>query len=321
MLAADWLSSLKVSDILPSDVPIVILDATETLEETLKKLVSHNIYSAPVWDGTNSKYLGTVDLVDIITFLARIFCNKAKIESGKGKQTIEQFSVYAFQKHELQELKEEFFNQPIIKIINLSGQNAYQPLPLEGTTLRDVILLLIRADVARVPLLDKSGKVARICSQSSLISYFTKHLDKLGTITNLTVDQAKIATKPMITVPPELRAIDAFMIMSEYKISGLAYLGEEGEVLGNISVKDIKGVVLDFFNLVHTTVDYIGIVRRESIRDTFPLVNIHETDPIGKVIAKLAAVGIHRLYLFGSSKSPIGIVSLHDVTKLIAREF
>jgi len=316
--SADWLGSLKVTDILPSDVPIVILDAAETLEETLKKLVSHNIYSAPVWDG--QKYLGSVDLVDIITFLARIFCSKAKIEIGKGKQTIEHFSVYAFQKHELQELKDEFFTQPITKIINLSGQNTFQPLPLDGTTLKDVVLLLIKSDVARVPLLDKSGKVVRMCSQSTLISYFTKHLDKLGAITNLTVDQAKIATKPMITLPPELRAIDAFIMMNEYKISGLAYLGEEGEVLGNISVKDIKGVVLDFFNLVHTTTDYIGIVRRESIRDTFPLVNIHENDPIGKVIAKLAAVGIHRLYLYGSSKSPIGIVSLHDVTKLIARE-
>jgi len=319
MASGDWLSSIKIVDILPSDIPIVTLDVGETIEVTLKKLVSYNIYSAPVWDGKNSKYLGTVDLVDIITFLARIFCSKAKIEIGKGKLTIEQFSIYAFQKHELQELKEEFFTHPIIKIINLSGQNTFQPLPLEGTTLKDVLLVLIKPDVARVPLVDKSGKVVRMCSQTSLISYFAKHLDKLGTMANLTVDQGKIATKPMITLPPELRAIDAFIMMSEYRISGLAYLGEEGEVLGNISIKDIKGVVLDFFNLVHSTLDYIGIVRRESIRDTFPLVNIHENDVIAKVIAKLAAVGIHRLYLFGSSKSPIGIVSLHDVIKLISK--
>jgi CBS domain-containing protein len=91
-------------------------------------------------------------------------------------------------------------------------------------------------------------------------------------LTREQIDQAQVGTRPLISIPLEFRAIDAFVMMIEYHLSALCFLGEEGEVSGNISVKDLKGVLLDFNALIHPVADYVNMIRRDNVRvRAFPL--------------------------------------------------
>ena len=47
------------------------------------------------------------------------------------------------------------------------------------------------------------------------------------------------------------------------------------------------------------------------------MVTIGTGDTIAKAIQKLAAVGVHRLYINSNSKAPIGVTSLIDVLRFI----
>ncbi len=132
------------------------------------------------------------------------------------------------------------------------------------------------------------------------------------------LEQAGCVTRNLITISPELRALDAFVSVVENHLSAVAYLGEEGDVLGNVSVKDLKGVLISFNNLTLPVVEYVNIIRRDTVKDIPPLVSIQPTESVGKAMQKLAAVGIHRLYVFGThGHSPVGMVALGDILKLL----
>ncbi len=65
---------------------------------------------------------------------------------------------------------------------------------------------------------------------------------------NVQLEQSSCVSKPLVSISPKLRALDAFVRLVDCRLSALAYLGDEGDVQGNISVKDL-GVrrAKDFF--------------------------------------------------------------------------
>jgi CBS domain-containing protein len=313
----DFLSSIKVTQLL-SHEPMITVDNHETIEQALKKLVQGNIYSVPVLDTKSGKPLGLLDLTDLLTFLVSLFCVRAQVSQGNKKRTVDEFSQHPLSPSDLKDIQTQFFQQNAAKIMNCSGQNAYSPKS-QDITLKEAIKFLADRNLSRLPVVDASGKVVKLLSQSTVLSFLAKNLDKLGDKATATIDQAQLGTRPLISIPPEMRAIDAFVMMIEYRLSAIGFLGEEGQTSGNISVKDIKGLLLDFNAVIGPIADYVNMIRRDTVKDIVPLINVHTTDTVGKAIAKLAAVGIHRLYLFGETRVPVGIIALTDILRYLQK--
>ena len=64
--------------------------------------------------------------------------------------------------------------------------------------------------------------------------------EKLGSLQHETVSSLGVGIKPVVSVPSEIRAIDAFSIMNQQRVSAVAVLNEDGTLLTNLSAKDIK---------------------------------------------------------------------------------
>lgn len=81
--------------------------------------------------------------------------------------------------------------------------------------------------------------------------------------------------------------------------SSLGIVDEDKTVVGIISYKDFRGAVGDFRSLFTSVESFINKIRREDFRDVNPTVNCRCSDTLGKVMQKLDAVGIHRLFVAG----------------------
>jgi CBS domain-containing protein len=129
-------------------------------------------------------------------------------------------------------------------------------------------------------------------------------LDKLGDRVQQTIDQANIGTRPLVTIPAEFRAVDAFVMLIEHRISAVGFLGEEGDVHGNVSIKDIKGLLLDFNNLLLPVHEYINIIRNETIK-VFLL-------PVDQCESVLQRAG-----KFRNLTQPVALLSVQDTLPMI----
>lgn len=55
----------------------------------------------------------------------------------------------------------------------------------------------------------------------------------------------------------------------------MLFVGEEGDLTGTLSAKDLKGALVDFYALILPVSEFVGMVRRETTtRDTPPLINV-----------------------------------------------
>jgi len=306
---------VPLKELAPQEVPLITVEASDSVEAALKKLSTLNIYSAPVLD--KGRCVGLIDLIDLVHYLVSLFADFTNTQLGGKKKTTEKFALHFVNKTEIEDLKTSFFRTPVVKLMDCSKQNAFVTLPFESATLRDLLRHLSAHNVRRVVALDATGKAVRVLSQSTVIQFFVKHPEKLGPRVTQTLEATGAITRNLVMVPSELRAIDAFLTMVEYRLSSVLFVGEDGELLGTVSAKDLKGVLLDFYSLVLPVHDFVGLVRRETTtKDTPPLINVQATDTVGHAMAKLAAVGIHRIYVLGHSRSPLGVVSLGDIAKL-----
>merc|ERR1740139_311038 len=96
----------------------------------------------------------------------------------------------------------------------------------------------------------------------------------------------------------------------------MAVINEDGDLIGNMSGRDIKLAVLDGGQ---TAIDadvlsYLVKVRQQShvAKGRHPKCSILATDTVGAIIRKLAKTGYHRIFVIEDSK-PVGVVSVSDI--------
>jgi len=149
------------------------------------------------------------------------------------------------------------------------------------------------------------------------VAFLSKHINELGPKAQATVKAADIGTRPVHIIGPATRTIDAFVMMSEYSFSALGFLAPHNVGSGNVSVKDVQGVLSDFENILLPVLEFVAHVRQESVRDMVPLVQVSEDDSVAKAVQRLAAVGVHRIYVSPHGEShgqaPVAVIALTDL--------
>jgi len=182
---------------------------------------------------------------------------------------------------------------------------------------------LLATSVHRVPIVDAHGNIVSIISQSILIQLFNKHLQEvLKGETNVHLKELSIGTSPVISVTKDTSTIDTFKKMDYCKVTALAVVDEEGKLIGSISAKDLKLFIesscsYDILKLPIMT--FLNEIRSRQIDIRSPTVSCNLEETLALVIGKLAATGVHRLYIVNSSQdyTPVRVISLMDVLKYI----
>jgi len=188
--------------------------------------------------------------------------------------------------------------------------NKYNPVP-RGFSLLHAWEILSRG-THRVPVVDDKNIIWDIITQSMLVDFLWQNIEKIG---NLAVRRVGtlFANIPRIvqTVSEHSTGILAFRLMLTKRVYGLAVVDEVGNLVDNISDRDIRVIypnlhLSDFSILWQKTVREIkDILRARSGRTPPALLYVTPDDTFSSLIEKMAVHHVHRLFMVESTTSMI----------------
>jgi len=180
-------------------------------------------------------------------------------------------------------------------------------------------------NIHRLPVLDTAGNIIDVITQSMLIDFLWQNIERLGKYTSLKVAEIQ-GTNHVLTVQEDTKAIVAFRQMANAGVQGLAVLNNDGKLVDNISLRDLKGIHPDakvFWRLWNT----VKVFKEKAMTD-FPAptklsgpVFVTNDDTLMTVVEKMALFHIHRVYVVDDkvSMNPQRVISQTDVLREVLR--
>jgi len=299
-MASEVLSQIKVEDLAPSSSPVVVVDSQDSLAKTFLTMVKSNILCAPVLDRTNNTFIGLIDMIDIACFVVDIAKNTEKL----GSDYVDFMSE-----------EEEFKGRKTLDVVDLSKRNKLFPVTV-GSNLFDAVSKMATNHVQRIPIMDREGNITNLLTQSAVIDYLAKHAEQLGPSLKKTLSELNFGEKPVISINHNKPAIEAFKLMAENRISGLAVVDDSKKLIANISARDLRSIQQDarlFERLYYSVGEFVSHVRQANFRAIHPSICCTLDDTFQKIIMRIAAARIHRIYVVDESRHLVSVISLHDV--------
>jgi len=296
-------------------VKVVTVNSTDSVSDTLDVLSSNKILCAPVVDASKKseswldKYLGLVDMADVVSFAL------SKVEVAKHKS--KGFAAL------VKEAK-EFSTHQVKDILDSNGHNPFVPLALTSS-MRDAMLLLGKHHLYRIIVIDaEKQELANIITQSAMVKVLGDNMKHFGDFGKKTLtDLGLAASKTIYSVALDHLAIDAFKLMLEKKVGAVPVLGVNGQLVGNISVRDIRSAVAKpelWSNLFEPVSKFLAGMRSGSDDIMSPAISCNASDELGQVISKLSTSRIHRVYVVDEKSQLVSVVSLSDVIGVFVTE-
>jgi CBS domain-containing protein len=301
------LLGVKVDVIRPPDNKIFVAQRTDLVVDVFKGLIKHNFLSVPVLQKTKAKYYGFVDIYDIVKYVTNFFGETDELKSS------EDF-------FKLAEKSDEFQKKTVNDIMTfpLSKRNPFHPVTSGYSLLAAVEVLARERGLHRVPVVDKDRKLVTVITQSQLVTILSQNLDIMGDKKNKPVSLTRPYMEEVLAVSEDMIAMDAFKMMVEKSVSGLAVVNGEGKLIGTLSIRDLKTMSADgrlFWRLYQTIKNYLNKVKSETTSDVRPrhLVTVNEADTLQSTIKLLAENKVHRVFIVDREHRPVGVISLKDI--------
>lgn len=143
-------------------------------------------------------------------------------------------------------------------------------------------------------------------------------MNLLGSKKDKPIGNCPGAIRNVLSVHNGDTAITAFKMMAEHGVTGLAVINEEGKLIGNISVRDLKLIRADagMFTRLHQHIrNFLPKLRAEfgSMDRPDKIVSLSASDTLETAIRLLSENHIHRIYIVDEQRKPIGVMSLKDI--------
>eukprot|EP00561_Arcocellulus_cornucervis_P011872 CAMPEP_0185802698 /NCGR_PEP_ID=MMETSP1322-20130828/2139_1 /TAXON_ID=265543 /ORGANISM="Minutocellus polymorphus, Strain RCC2270" /LENGTH=330 /DNA_ID=CAMNT_0028498469 /DNA_START=129 /DNA_END=1121 /DNA_ORIENTATION=- len=297
-----------------TDHGVIELSSKTKPTDAAKTLWKHNILGAPVWDEEEKKYIGFFDQRDTVSsvvaasqeassaddFTTKMVKALAELKIGGGKEKLVDVS------------------SDDMTISYLAARNPFVSVS-ESCSLADVCAALVEKHCHRVPIVDQeSGKCTNIISQSALVKYLARSVPREDL--EETLDEAGIAyQKDVVSIVDTAEASEAFTLLDDKRLSGIAVVDEDGMLVGNTSARDIKMAALDEGNIPMDTdiLSYLAKVRQATPQknERYPSCHVHTDTSVAHVIGLLAKTGYHRLFVVDADQKPVGVISVADIVK------
>ncbi|KJE95502.1 hypothetical protein CAOG_05950 [Capsaspora owczarzaki ATCC 30864] len=312
-------------DDLPPMHNVVTLNSSDTLQAATHTLIKNRVLSAPVWDAATHSFLRTSssDLFDVLCAIVT-HVKEADLNVGNYASLVDD--------HEL------LSKSSIKDLIDFAARNPFCTVA-KGTLLNDIMPLLAgvqsNAWVRRVIVQDgpsdtapSRSQIAAIVSQNKLIEYASRHKKAWADMKSTTVQTAFLGaafTTP-ITVSSDARVYDAFKLLRDHNISGIAVVDHSGRVIGSLSSRDVKGLEdetnlqLDLTRLMAPVRSFIAYISQLTITDAekHPAISVRPEDTFERVVDMFASSKVHRLFIIDSNSHAIGVISRVDLLRYLA---
>jgi len=263
----------------------------------------------PVWSDSAKQFVGIIGYADFVSFVVTLYTQQPNLGL----------------------LNSSYFKTLVKDTINMSKRNEFHPIS-EGTSLYEIVSVL-SVGIHRVPIIDVKdpNKVVNIITQSGVVQFLAKNIERLGSRAKMTVQQLGVGLEhSVVKIDQSQSAIEAFKLMHTQQVSAVAIVDDKNVLINTISVSDIKYLSIEegrkFRSLLSPVLDYIGQVRQSEPLDPkwegktrFPAIHCYPEYTLEKVILKLASTKVHRLFVVDHECHPIGVISLRDIMQELVR--
>ncbi|CUS21263.1 LAQU0S02e09758g1_1 [Lachancea quebecensis] len=288
---------------------LTFVDASISVEEAFNTLVRHNLTSVPVEQFPGDMNCFTFDYNDLNSYLLLVL-NKIQVNDPQVARDCQMGKPV-----------------PVGKIVKLTPKNQFHKLrEVDNLT---TAMSLLGSGVHRVAITDTaSTQIRGVLSQRRLTKYLwdnARQFSNLQPLLNSSLKELGIGvlnshTAPtsrqsrVISIQGEEQLIMALFKMHTERISSIAVVDHQGNLLGNISVTDVKHVTrTSQYPLLHNTCrHFISVILNsrglEMGKDSFPIFHVYPSSSLARTLAKLVATKAHRLWIVqpensGSSNS------------------
>lgn len=312
------LASLTVADVIKSkpSKKVVTLAHNASVDDALNQLAKHKILSAPVLlnasleDNESGIYMGIVDLHSILSHF-----RKNVLENAKSTSTDVKSSTLW---HNLKIKGEEFVKKLLVTVMGDDVSMLYRGY--SKTNLWDIIkngFLGEEYPKHRLAIFDAKGRVASIVSQSDIVRYL--HENKfLADRAKQNVTDLKFL-KQVATVDSSCSAMDAFCIMDDKEMSAVGIVDNNGQLIGNLSASDLRGITVSEFEfLADPVMDFLAMRKSKPshVNAEISVISCSVQDTLEDVMKLLVTNKVHRVYIVDEKQLPVGVVTLTDILKL-----
>ncbi|KAL6069800.1 hypothetical protein QOT17_007372 [Balamuthia mandrillaris] len=305
------LAELRVDD-LGTVKEIFSVSGEAPVVDAMNILFAKNVLSIPV-ENENKEFYAFIDLLDIVTFMVHLFDETALGTHNRWQEELQHLAVL--------EQGERFTTTKVKEIAGLSERNPFIPVK-QGEPLLQVLEILGKKRVHRVPIVNEEGKVVNIVTQSAVVDHLAKHMSALGPIVNTPLKElGVVGKKKVITVSIDSRTIDAYKLMHQHKISAIAVVDADGHLVANVSTRDIRAISTDssiLAKLYQPISHFLTQIHMDSIDIVNPAISCSMKDALGLVLGKLAVSKVHRIYIVDAQNQPIDVISLSDILVLLS---
>jgi len=299
----------KVDAVRPPENKIFVAQRTDNIIEVWKGLVQHNFLSVPVLQKTKSKYYGFVETYDILKYVVDFFGATEELKNAEDWTKLASAHV-------------EFMKKSVNDVMKypLTRNNPFFPIHSGYSLLNAIEAMAREKGLHRIPVIDSNRNLITVITQSQIVKLLNSNLNLLGAKKNKPVVMMDRYLEDVFTVHEDQTAMEAFRMMVEKGVSGLAVINSEGKLSGTISHRDLKAVSVDtrmFWRLFQTTKNFLLKIRKENNETggdrPRSVVTVKSSDTLETVIKGLAEHNVHRIFITDDNKKPVGVISLKDV--------
>jgi len=302
------LTQIKVERLQPRNRAIIACERSDSLPRVFQKMVENTVLSLPVLTKPG-KYCGLVDMLDIVRFVTELFQDF----TNASMVTLEtMFTTDA-----------RFSNAIVAEILKSPRQKpaSFHTVP-KGYSLFSAWEILALSGAHRVPVVDPFGQVVDLITQSMLIDFLWQNVEKIG---RLAEKQIKDMTTPRSNVVLQCqyssRAIVGFREMVQKGIGYLAIVDDNGRLIDNLSLRDLRGIRPDvkvFYRLWSSVAEFKEKVREEFAAQTpLSLLYAVESHTLYQVLEMMAVEHVHQVFVVDNtfSMKPIYAITQTDVLR------
>lgn len=299
-------NDLMVFDILP-ERKVVFLEHNINVQDTLSILDDKRISSAPVVNVSEGKFLGIVDMFDIVTCMLGVL---PEMKEGDDPSAVEWAG-------------EHFAKTTMGQVIEAT--NTYEGFPIASNpvkreTFLPKVIELFWLGLHRLPVVNMENNIINVLTQSDLLAFMAQNMHLIGAIARKTLDECNIGrVAPQMARANEQTSVVVKRLHNK-RITALPVVDDEGKIIANFSISDLKGITSkNFKDLLLPVKAFLD--KRSSQEENFrcerslhPL-TVHRHDPLEETIYKMVATRVHRLWVVDDSNRPIGTVSTTDLMR------
>jgi len=280
---------------------LVTLDDKDTLREALRKFSGHKILSAPVLCHPRG---GEGQQPQVISY-----GQDSTSFSPSNYKMIDLLDI-AVALYEHRD-NPDVLDMPIYSFCNTSRLNPFLTISSDASVLE--ALRVISIGVHRIVVLNQAtDKPMGIVSQMDILRWITKHFDWVPFELRRSPSVSIASSTQVTTTNLKEPVIAALRKIVLNRYSGVAVIEEDGSVIANFSISDLR--ILSEHNiklLGHTVEKFLEEIKKFPMHK--PPVTCTPDSPLEDVIKTLVNEHIHRVYVANEKGQPIGVVSTSDI--------